>query len=151
MRGALEAKAEALGKSELVAEAAERSARSHAQRAKALEAEKREMAAALQEARDEKENFKGEVSAQNSEALKKIEDTWKRKLAAKQAEVDAGLEEVRGLTEKAKSQGGPRSPPAAPMKPAPSRPRPRLRPRPRPCGLARCGRSPRRSLPSELS
>ena len=64
MRGALEAKAEALGKSELAAEAAERSARSHAQRAKALEAEKREMAAALQEARDEKEKFKGEVSAQ---------------------------------------------------------------------------------------
>ena len=106
MRGALEAKAEALGKSELAAEAAERSARSHAQRAKALEAEKREMAAALQEARDEKENFKGEVSAQNSEALKKIEDTWKRKLAAKQAEVDAGLEEIRGLTEKANSRGG---------------------------------------------
>jgi len=110
MQGALEAKVEALGKSELAAEAAEQSARSHAQRAEALEAEKQEMAAALQEARDEKEKFKGEVSAHNSEALKKIEHTWKLKLAAKQAEVDAGLEDIQGLTEKVKAQEAPAKP-----------------------------------------
>ncbi len=58
---------------EIVQKPAVRPARTPVLHFKLLEAEKREMAAALQEARDEKENFKGEVSAQNSEALKKIE------------------------------------------------------------------------------
>jgi hypothetical protein len=110
MQGVLEAKAAALGKSELAAEAAEQNARSHAQRAEALEVEKRKMNAALLEAQDEKVKFKGEVNAHNSEALKKIEHTWKLKLAAKQAEVDAGREEIQGLTEKAKAREAPAKP-----------------------------------------
>ena len=40
------------------------------------------------------------MNAHNNEALKKIEDTWKMKLAAEQAEMDEGLNHACGLTEK---------------------------------------------------